>query len=147
MNTAPSIGSKPAAASAISGHLDTRTAGMEVAEQLHDTLGGTCDLVMLFATFHHLAAFEYVADHIRTTLSPRVLMGVTAETVLGGDVELDGLAGLSAIALRLPGANLHPFSFSKGNILPLKKPDLLAERIGRNHVGKGLCSLVICMCG
>ncbi|MCH7546880.1 MAG: FIST C-terminal domain-containing protein [Planctomycetes bacterium] len=130
MNAPSTIGSKPAAASAISGHLDTRTAGMEVAEQLHDALGGTCDLVVLFVTFHHVAAFEHVADHIRTTLSPRVMMGVTAETVLGGDDELDGLAGLSAIALRLPGANLHPFSFSKDDPLPLKKPDLLPERIG-----------------
>ena len=76
---------------------------------MHDTLGEGCDLVMLFASYHHLTAFAEAAESIRRTLSPRVMLGVTAEAVLGGAMELEGKAGLAAIGLRLPGATLHPF--------------------------------------
>ncbi len=100
------------AAAAISGHLDTRTAATEIAGNLFDQLGGACDLVILFGSFHHTAAFAEAAESIRQTIMPTTMLGVTAESVLGVDRELEGLAGMSALALRLPGARLHPWRFN-----------------------------------
>ena len=86
----------PFAAAAISGHLDTRTAATEVAHDLHDLIGSSCDLVLLFASFHHRAALAEAAETVRNTLGPKKMLGVTAEAVLGVDRELEGLAGMSA---------------------------------------------------
>jgi len=102
----------PCAASAISGHLDTRTAATEIAGDLYDHLGGACDLAVLFGSFHHAAAFAEAADSIRQTITPTTMLGVTAESVLGVDRELEGLAGMSVLAVRIPGAKLHPWRIS-----------------------------------
>ncbi|MCZ6836950.1 MAG: FIST C-terminal domain-containing protein [Planctomycetota bacterium] len=135
MPDAPHSNTTGNATSAISGHFDTRTAAMEVAESLHAGLsggdsGGGCDLVIMFASFHHAAAFSEASEVIRSTLNPKVMMGVTAESVLGGDDELEGAAGLSALALRLPGTKLHPFTFSPNDPLPLSNPTQIPECIG-----------------
>ncbi len=107
----PPAATKPLAAAAISGHFDTRTAATEVAGDLYDRLGGACDLAIVFASFHHIAALAEAADAIRQTISPARCLGVTAESVLGVDQELEGLAGLAVLALRLPGVRLSPWSF------------------------------------
>lgn len=134
MTTPPSpTATTPFAASAISGHLDTRTAATEVAGDLYDHLGGTCDLAVLLGSFHHRAAFAEAADTIRQTISPATMIGVTAESVLGVDQELEGLAGMAVIAYRLPGARLHPWRYQgehDGEVLA--DPEAM-----RNHVGVG----------
>ena len=123
------------AASAISGHFDTRTAATEVADLLFDELGSpsardACDLLLLFGSFHHRAAFDEAAAIIRRTIMPRSLLGVTAEAVLGSDRELEGVAGLSAIALRLPGVRLHPWSATPEHALSLENAEALRQQVG-----------------
>ncbi len=108
----PPRAATPLAAAAISGHLDTRTAATEVAGNIFDQLGGACDLAILFGSFHHTAAFAEAAEAIRQTIMPSTVLGVTAESVLGVDRELEGRAGMSALALRMPGARLHPWRFN-----------------------------------
>lgn len=115
-----------AAASAVSNHLDTRTAATEVAHAISESLGGPADLVFAFASYHHRAALPVAipgprggragaADILRRALlrdegdHPGALLAVTAESVMGNDVELEGRAGLSVLALRMPGVRLHPF--------------------------------------
>ncbi len=119
-----------AAASAVSNHLDTRTAATEVAHAISESLGGPADLVFAFASYHHRAALPVAipgprgggvgaGDILRRALlrsgepdatsRSGVLLAVTAESVLGNDVELEGRAGLSVLALRMPGVRLHPF--------------------------------------
>lgn len=128
----------PFAASAISGHLDTRTAATEVADILFNELGSPagesnqslCDLALIFGSFHHRSAFEDAAEIIRKAISPQVLLGVTAEAVIGTDRELEGVAGLSAIALRLPGARLQPWHSTPEDPIPLRDPQKIRARIG-----------------
>lgn len=126
----------PFAASAICGHLDTRTAATEIADALFDELGtptssgGLCDLVLLFGSFHHRSAFDDASSIIRRTLSPHVFLGVTAEAVLGAEQELDGVAGMSAIALRLPGVTLRPWLITPEDPMPLNDPAGIRKRIG-----------------
>jgi small ligand-binding sensory domain FIST len=115
----PPTAAAPAAAAAISGHLDTRTAATEIAGDLFEQVGDTCDLALLFGSFHHRAAFAEAVDSIRQTIHPTTMLGVTAESVLGVDRELVGLAGMSAIAFRLPGVRLRPWSFAPERDLPL----------------------------
>lgn len=129
----------PFAAAAISGHLDTRTAATEVADRLFDELGAPtpgsgatgeylCDLALVFGSFHHRSAFDDAAAIIRKTISPRVLMAVTAEAVIGVDKELEGIAGLSAIALRLPGVRLHAWTSTPDDPIPLSDPTSTQEK-------------------
>lgn len=122
-----------AASSAISSHIDSRTAAMEVAEQLHDELGGRCDLLLMFASYHHRTALAEAAAAIRRTVSPRTMLGVTAEAVLGADQELDGRAGLSAIGMRLGGAKVRSWTTSPDNPIPLRDPAAVRSRIGFNE--------------
>lgn len=103
---------------------------MEVAEQIHDDLDGRCDLLMLFASYHHRAAFADGIATVRRIASPRTTMGVTAEAVLGADSELDGRAGFSAIGMRLGGARIHSWITTPENPIPLRDPDALRKRIG-----------------
>jgi small ligand-binding sensory domain FIST len=125
----------PLAASAISGHFDTRTAATEVASTLFDDLAGGsstggpgeawCDLLLMFGSFHHRAAFDDAADIMRKTLRPGAMLGVTAEAVIGRDRELEGVAGLSAIALRLPGVRIHSWRSTPDDPIPLLDPNPL----------------------
>jgi small ligand-binding sensory domain FIST len=109
----------------LSGHLDTRTAATEIAHELAESIGSTCDLALMLGSYHHRAAFADAAATIRQTIGPRVLLGTTAESVLGASAaplgvqdaasmplgrELEGLAGMTVLALKLPGVKLHPFS-------------------------------------
>ncbi len=120
---------RPAAAATISGHLDTRTAATEIANDLFDSLGAPADLVIVFASFHHKAALPEAIETIRRTVSPRVTMAVTTEGVLGVDEELEGLVGMSALALSLPGVELNPWIGTPQDPIPLSRADEIGQRI------------------
>jgi small ligand-binding sensory domain FIST len=129
----PPAATSPAAAAAISGHLDTRTAATEIAGDIYDHLGGSCDLVVLFGSFHHRAAFAEAAESIRQTVNPRAMLGVTAESVLGVDQELEGLAGMAAMAFQLPGVQLHTWSYrAERDAAVLKDPEAMRRHVGVN---------------
>jgi len=117
-------------AAAISEHLDTRTAAIEVAELLEKAIAGPTDLVFVFASFHHRESFSEAIADIRQTLSPKTIVGVTAESVVGCDLELEGVAGLSAIAMHLPGVTVTPWTTSPKRPVPISRPDEIPEWIG-----------------
>ena len=125
--------SVPAAASALSGHLDTRTAATEVAHELHDALAGPCDLVFIFASFHHRAALPEAVETIRQTIAPGTTLAVTTEGVLGDESEREGLVGMSGLAMRLPGARLTPWMSTPQDPIPLRDPAAIAQRINLTH--------------
>ena len=117
----------------MSEHLDTRTAGTEVAHELHDALAGRCDLLITFASFHHNAALRFACDTLRQTLSPKTALACSTESVLGGDVELEGLAGFASLGIRLPeGANidLHEFTLQPDDMQQVNNHDDIARHIG-----------------
>jgi len=103
---------------------------MEVAERVHDSLDGPCDLAMIFGSFHHAAAFTEASDTVRSTLSPAALLGTTAEAVLGDEQELDGRSGLTVLGLRLPGVTLHTWESTPEHPIRLNDAPQIAERIG-----------------
>ncbi|MAI66420.1 MAG: hypothetical protein CMJ26_00915 [Phycisphaerae bacterium] len=117
-------------AAAISEHLDTRTAGIEVAELLETAMAGPTDVVFVFASFHHREALEFAIADIRRTLAPKTIIGVTTESVVGCDLELEGVAGLSAIAMHLPGVELNAWTTTPKNPVPISRPEAIPEWIG-----------------
>ncbi len=117
-------------AAAISEHLDTRTAGIEVAELLETAMAGPTDVVFVFASFHHREALEFAIADIRRTLAPKIIIGLTTESVVGCDLELEGVAGLSAIAMHLPGVTLDAWVTTPKNPIPISKPEKIPEWIG-----------------
>ena len=134
----PSTSARPVAAAALNSHFDTRTAAYELSGRLRETLTAAgpaiCDLLRLFGSFHHRAAFEDAAEIVRYELNPDILLGCTAESVLGGGTELEGRAGLSALALRLPGADLRPFRLGAHELLTsVDMPDLFRGYLGVNE--------------
>ena len=117
-------------AAAISEHLDTRTAAIEVAALLGHAMECPADLVMVFASFHHREALEDAITDIRQTLSPKTIIGVTTESVVGCDLELEGVAGLSAIAFHMPGVSIQPWTTTPKNPVPISNPVAIPDWIG-----------------
>ncbi|MCA9296820.1 MAG: FIST C-terminal domain-containing protein [Phycisphaerales bacterium] len=131
----------PVAAAALSRHHDTRTAATELAETLYETVNEDCDLLMVFGSFHHRAAFPLAVETLRQTIHPSTTIGVTAESVLGGDVECEGTAGISALALRIPGMDVRGWSAGPGVPLRAADPDALREQTGIDAQSKGVILL------
>ncbi|MEZ5322712.1 MAG: FIST N-terminal domain-containing protein [Microthrixaceae bacterium] len=94
-------------ASALSGHpLATQAVGEVVGEVL-EHLDGVPDVAMLFVTTPHVGALEDVARAVRKLLNPRVLVGATAGSVLGGGREVEDAPGIVLWAARLD-ADVEP---------------------------------------
>jgi len=81
----------------------------EAVGQVLDGLGDERpDLVVLFASPHHVGAFEDIAPSVRGLLDPTVLFGGTAGAVIGGGREVEDSPALSLFAARLPATLLTP---------------------------------------
>jgi len=101
----------PSAVTALSQRTDTRSAAREVAEMLRATIQVRPDLLVMFGSFHHRALFSDALETLRSELHPAHVLACTAESVIAGGREIERSAGLSAIALSLPGVIARPFSF------------------------------------
>ncbi|MFG0252107.1 MAG: FIST N-terminal domain-containing protein [Phycisphaerales bacterium JB038] len=91
----------------------SKRAAWEVCEQLQSgwEAGSDCDLLLYFASGPHREHFSEIATLLRDEFRPGCSLGILAEAVVGGGQELDGRAGVSALALRLPNADLWPFTY------------------------------------
>ena len=58
------------------------------------------DLVVFFASTHHVGAFEDITSGLRRLLEPDVLIGASAVAVAGGATEVENAPGLSVFAAR-----------------------------------------------
>lgn len=98
-------------ASGLSGSPDPSKAAERVCAQCAEGLGaGSVDLAFLFLSSHHIANLESIGATIRRELRVDCLVGVSAESVVGGRTELERTPGLSLLAARLPGISLVPFT-------------------------------------
>ena len=66
------------------------------------------DLVLVFASPHHVGAFEDIVPAVRALLEPAVLLGGSAAAVIGGPREVEERPALSIFAARLPATVLTP---------------------------------------
>ena len=129
------------AVSAVSSHPDSRTAAMELADELYDAVGQGPELLMVFVSYHHAAAMSDIVEALRNAVEPGVCLAVTAESVLGGVQELDDGTGMSAIAMRMPGVTCSPWFSTPGDRIPLDRADQIASRIELRDDTRGLIML------
>jgi small ligand-binding sensory domain FIST len=88
-------------AAALSLHPTPVEAVGEVAGEILERFDGTRpDLLVCFASPHHVGAFDDVAGGLRKLLEPEVMIGCTAVGVAGGGVEVEAGPGLSVLAAR-----------------------------------------------
>lgn len=98
-------------ASGLSTALDPAVAAKEAAAQARDGLGGApADLSVVFASAPFAPDATQIGAAVRETLSPRSLIGATAEAVIAGARELEEEPGVSVWAASLPGAEVQTFA-------------------------------------
>ncbi len=89
-------------AAALSEHPVPALATGEVIGQVVDAVGEAPDVAALFLTAPFLGAVEDMTATVRALLKPRVLIGATAVSVLGGPLEAEEGPAVSLWAGRLP---------------------------------------------
>lgn len=125
-------------AAGLSGYAEPATAADQACEACRERLGaGPVDLAVVFFSAAHVDAAAGLTTIVRRKLSPSCLIGVSAESVMGGRIELERVAGLSILAARLPGCTLTPFQTDR--VLPLQDgPEGLARLAGAIGAGPSL---------
>ncbi len=119
----------PTAGSAMSGAPDSQFAAEQVSELLAAT-GVRPDLLLVFVSAHHVPQAERISTILRQRLSPGHMIGVSAESVVGGGLEVEHGPAISILGLELPGARIHTFSSSDFD--PKSAPEAnAAERLAR----------------
>ena len=68
------------------------------------------DLAMIFSSSHFTHQADIIQQELQTLLSPRVLLGSSAEGVVGYDREIESLPSISLLVARLPGVELKPIA-------------------------------------
>ncbi|MFG0256463.1 MAG: FIST N-terminal domain-containing protein [Phycisphaerales bacterium JB043] len=110
---------RPAAGAGLSGHLDRNDACGQVIEKTGLSLGlPEADLCVLFASGKHTLYLPELCTRVREMFNPQVVMGVSAQGVIGGETELEEETGLSLFALRAPGMTLKPFQSRNLSVIP-----------------------------
>ena len=63
------------------------------------------------------------------TIVTLIIIGMTVESAVGCDVELEGVAGLSAIAIHVPRITLTPWLTTPKRPVPISKPEKNSLRV------------------
>ncbi len=116
----------------------------EPGEAMDETLGpvtealgdAPADLAILFVSPHHTGHFPRMVERLHRQLRPRVVLGLTACGVIGGQVELERRAGVSVLAARLPGVELHTFTYDDLGGLAETEPDALRLAMTGDRIEK-----------
>lgn len=87
---------------ALSQHPDAAEATGDVVGRVMEGLDRAPDLAVLFCSPAHTDAVEDIVATVRTLTSPGVLIGATAESVVGGEYEVEEGPALSLWAATLP---------------------------------------------
>ena len=80
------------------------------------------DFVQIFITPHFRMAANDIVKQLQGTLKPQVLLGCTAESVIGSGRELEGTAAMALVAAHLPQVRLTPFKLQTAKWDALLEP-------------------------
>ena len=104
------LATAPRFASALSIEVESASALRAAIAELEGGLAGaTPDLVVAFATHHHGATLECLGPALARATGAHVVLGCTAESVIGGSREVEGRPGLALWAAALPGTSVRAF--------------------------------------
>lgn len=97
-----------------------------IAESILNQIGHLpIDLLIVFLSPHFARGSAFVADNLRDALHPRVMLGCTAEGVIGRDAELEHQAAISVVAAHFPHVEVLPFALNPedwGDLLEVRMP-------------------------
>lgn len=80
---------------------------------------GSADLAMVFFSSAHVGQAGLVASAARAAMPNASIVGCSAESVLGGSIELEDRPGISVLACQMPGVDVRAFPLSRlGTIDP-----------------------------
>jgi len=100
----------PRFASALSTERDSARAVREAVQDLEAGLEGQSpNLVVAFATHHHGAALEDLGPRLARATGTDVVLGCTAESVIGGGREIEGRPGIALWSAVLPRTEVRYF--------------------------------------
>ncbi|HEX8876564.1 MAG TPA: FIST N-terminal domain-containing protein [Phycisphaerales bacterium] len=118
-------------ASGLSAQTDPVKAAAAAADEcLIQLAGSPCDLAFVFFSSHHVERAGQISEKIRSRLKPIHTIGVSAESVAGGTIELERTPGLAVLALSLPGVRLSAFTSDSFPPLDATEPEHVAVLAG-----------------
>src|SRR5687768_5505877 len=92
---------------------DAGAAAAALAESVKGALGTPPDLLWVFFTANHVEDAGRLLEHLHGELKPGVMLGCSAEGIVGDAGDVERAPGASVLAAQMPGARLHPFHISK----------------------------------
>lgn len=94
---------------AVSEEPESRLAIEKVCAKIEADMGEeAADLALLFVSQHHRTSLKEITDYVQEHLQPAVLLGCTAEAVIGEGQELENRPAVCLWTARLPGAQITP---------------------------------------
>ncbi len=78
-------------------------------EALHALAGSEPDLVVLFASRHHADAYERIGERVRDAFPRALVLGCSAQSVIGAGHEREDAPGIALAVAVLPDVDLLPF--------------------------------------
>jgi small ligand-binding sensory domain FIST len=101
--------------------------------------GVEADVAFLFFTAHHRDEAETFVEKFWLELDPQVMLGCSAEGVIGGAVEVERTPGISLLLGRMPRVRLHPFHIGADDWRPMiVDPQSLADRVAHGSETRAL---------
>lgn len=89
------------------------------------------DLALLFFTDHHALEAQALLDRVHSSLGPAVLIGCSAEGVIGPASEIERAPAMSLMTASLPGVRVSSFSIARNDWQELlTETEQLKERMG-----------------
>jgi small ligand-binding sensory domain FIST len=85
----------------------TRQLVVEIHRQMEEH---PLDLALVFLSPHFKPFARQVSESLRAALNPRVLVGTTAEGVIGPEAEIERQPAIAIVGAHLPGVELVPFA-------------------------------------
>ncbi len=100
------------------------------------------DIAFVFFTAPHTPEAATLLEKISADLSPRALIGVSAEGIIGPDREIERAPAISLLTGHLSNVNIHPFHIAKSEWRDLlEDPGALKERIGAGDQTRALIAI------
>ncbi len=109
-------------------HTEPEAAALRACEQvLRAAKGRSIDLLFAFVAPIGLGSAERAHAEIRRSLAPKHIVGCSAEGLIAGSLEAEGIPGVTVLAASLPGVRVHTFSDRDLPPIPDRvDPDVLA---------------------
>jgi small ligand-binding sensory domain FIST len=95
-------------AAALSTQADSDRAVAEACDAAREQLGGQANLALLFVSHHHGRNFAQIADRICSSIDTETLIGCTGESIVGGNLEIEGEPALALWLAQLPDVSILP---------------------------------------